>query len=227
METVTHPPVKGIHHRRQELESVVLELDGSFLVADPLSGESQEVTLTESGLLCTCFLAQVSDDPCSHVAAVQDFLAGGRAAPTLTMADADLYLSHIARLDGELSLVEQSASDQKARVDAWLERESARLDRKRRFWLAPLEGWCRDQGKPTQRLVAGNLKLRKQPVRIEVLDEDLLLQDERFRRTIPERIDVDRKALRQVVTKTGEEPEGVNVEFVPAKFSYKLNGEDV
>jgi len=215
-----------IIHPIAELAPVVLNLDDSYLVVDQVTGEATEVVSLENQLSCECFIAQVSPDgSCEHTRAVEEYLQIGDRSHQMTMADADRYLAAVGRFDAEIQRNEESAEEQKHRIDAWLDRENAILARKRAYFLVQLEEWARGMGKPSQRLVAGTLSVRQQPVKIEILDQDSLLADERFRRIVPEKVEVDRKALRSVVTKTGEEPDGVRVEIVPPKFSYKLNKE--
>lgn len=215
-------------HPIAELAPLVMNLDDGYLVVDQSTGEATEVLSQKRGLKCECFIANISPDgTCEHTRAVEQYLQTGDRSQHLSMADADRFLAAIGRFDAEIQRNEKSAADQKCCIDNWLERENAILARKRTYFLVQLEDWARSMGKSTQRLVAGSVSVRKQPVRIEILDQKVLLADKRFRRIVPEKVEVDRKALREVVTKTGEEPAGARVEFVTPKFSYKLNGEAI
>jgi len=210
----------------QQEEYEILSQQDHFLVVEKHSGEMEEVRLIGEFLECGCFISQVApDNRCVHVRSVIDHLNAPGDPQRLSQAEVDYYLSRVADLDSQIQIHEQSALQQKARIDTWLETETAILERKRSYFLTVLEKWARDMGKSTQRLVAGTMHLRKQPVQIDIINEEKVLEDTRFRRIIPEQIKVDKRELRKIVQGTGEEPEGVEVTILPPKFSYKLSPE--
>lgn len=202
---------------------IVLVGENGFLVVDTQSGEETVVSLTGDELQCDCFIAKVSPDGiCDHIQAVQKHQADRIPESSFTQADADYYLSRIARLDAEIGMNQTAAEQQKQRIDAWLAREQDKLERRRGFYLTVLENWMHQAGLTSKRLVHGNLQIRKQPIQIEVIDEGEVLKDPRFQRIVPEKLEIDRRALRDYIKRTGEEPDGVEVKAVPPKFSYKL-----
>ena len=206
-----------------EVKPVVLVLEGSFLVLDTEDGPGQEVIQTDEGLKCSCFIAQVSPDgACAHIQAVREYVSGSSLEVKFTQADADYYLGRVARLDAEIQKDRDSATVQIKRIEEWLQRQTEKLERRKSFYLLALQNWLYTEGLNSKRLVNGTIQFRKQPLQIEILDEELLRVDGRFQRTVPERIEIDRKALRQYVQQTGEEPEGVRVTVPGPKFSYKL-----
>lgn len=214
--------------RTFDLESLlILESDEGFLVGGSFGGDTVEVKRSEAGLTCQCFIAKVSPDgECEHVRAVLEYLAhvpGEDDRPNLSQADADYYLSKLAELDAIQSGNEASMLQQKERIDLWFETESAKIQRRKDYYILALDNWMHLSGYSTKRLVNGILKVRAQQPDIVVTDEDVILKDGRFTRIIPAKQTVDKASLRKHITATGEEPEGVKVKFKSHKFSYTLN----
>ena len=217
-----------VMQRTIDLESLhILESDEGFLVGGSFGGDSVEVNRSEAGLTCQCFIAKVSPDgECEHVRAVLEYLAhvpGEDDRPKLSQADADYYLSKLAELDVIEATNEASMLRQKERINLWFETESAKIQRKKDYYILALDNWMHLSGYSTKQLVNGILKVRAQQPEIEVTDEDTVLKDGRFTRTIPAKQTVDKASLRKYITSTGEEPEGVKVTMRPHKFSYIIN----
>ena len=207
------------------LSPTIIEAETGFLVCEDSNGGTEEVLRAASKLQCQCFIAQVSGGECEHVSAVHDYLSNTSEPvehPTMSQAQADEYLSRIANLDKAQSLNEESAEEQIERIKLWLEMESAKLDKQRSYYLLALETWMQVQEYSTKQLVNGTLKVRAQQPQIKIEDEDLILQDERFVRIIPEKRTIDKSALRKHLVSTGEEVEGSEVVLRSSKFSYKL-----
>ena len=203
----------------------VLSYGDSYLVVDEFTGEGSEVSPDEDRFHCGCFIAQVSTD-CEHIRAVREYLSPtivSTARPMMSQADADVYLSRIARLDDTQALNEVSAKDQIERIRLWLEMESRKLDKQKAYYVSALETWMHLKELSTKQLVNGVLKVRVQQPEIKINDEDVVIKDERFCRVVPEKRVVDKVALRKYVVSTGEEIEGTEVKLRPPKFSYKLD----
>jgi len=208
-----------------ETNLIVLLRPEGYLVIDPNGGDESEVVMSDNCLKCTCFIAQVSPDGvCSHIQAVEAYLSKTHESIKLTQADADYYLARVAKIDAELNTNQLSADKQKQRIDGWLTHEQAKLEHRRSFYLTSLESWMNQERLTSKHLVNGSLQIRKQPVQIEVLDEAQILKNPKFQRIVPEKVEIDRRALRDHITQTGEEPDGVQINVVPPKFSYKLSG---
>jgi len=204
----------------------VVESDSGYLVNDN-SATSVEVLRTESGLQCDCIVALLSGGECDHIRAVRDYMAKvpmQEDRPTLSQPDADYYLSKVAELDDTLTANTESATKQIDRIKLWLEVETDKLERRKGFYLLALDNYMHLNDYSTKRLVNGTLKVRVQQPEIKIIDEDKVLTDERFVRTVPEKRAVDKAALRKYCTKTGEEVPGTEMILKPHKFSYKLNG---
>jgi len=204
----------------------IIESEAGFLVGGDYGGNAVEVIRLESGLQCQCFIAQVSHDDCEHIRAVRDYLASipmSEDRPTLSQADADYYLSKLGELDNTITGNIESANTQIERIKLWLEIENVKIQRKKDYYILALDNWMHLMDLSTKVLVAGTLKVRAQQPEIIVNDEDAVLNDGRFTRTIPEKQAVDKAALRKHVLNTGEEVDGIEVLLKQHKFTYTTN----
>lgn len=141
----------------------------------------------------------------------------------LSQADADYYLSKLGELDNTMAANNESANTQIKRIKLWLEMENMKIQDKKDYYILAMDNWMHLMELSTKVLVAGTLKVRAQQPEIVVNDEDAVLKDGRFTRTIPEKQAIDKAALRKHVLDTGEELEGIQVILKQHKFSYKLN----
>ena len=203
------------------------ESKSGFLVGGEYGGNAVEVTRTDSGLQCQCFIAQATQDNCEHIRAVRDHISNTPMSlerPTLSQADADQYLAKLGELDMDETANAASATEQTGRISLWLEMESEKIARKKAYYIQALDNFMAMNGYKTKRLVAGTLKVRSQQPEIKITDESEILKDRRFVRIIPEKQVVDKTALRKYSVSTGEEIPGIEIILKPHKFSYKLNG---
>ncbi len=204
----------------------IIESEAGFLVGDDYGGNAVEVLRSESGLQCQCFIAQVSHGDCEHLRDVRDYLASipiSEDRPMLSQADSDYYLFKLGELDNTMAANSESAITQIDRIKLWLEMENAKIQRKKDYYILALDNWMHLMELSTKVLAAGTLKIRAQPPELLIKDEDAVLEDGRFTRTIPEKQAIDKAALRKHVLDTGEELEGIQVILKQHKFSYKLN----
>ena len=214
-----------------DLQSLqILESKNGFLVGGTYGGDTVEVKPTDSGLKCDCFIAKISPDgECEHTRAVLDYLAhvpGEEDRPNIGQADADYYLSKLAELDDVQAKNQSSMTQQKNRIDLWFETESAKIQRRKHYYVLALDNWMHLSGYSTKQLVNGTVKVRSQQPEITIVNEDAVLKDSRFTRTVPQKLAVDKAALRKHVMETGEEPSGVKVTMRPHKFTYKIHGQE-
>ena len=206
--------------------SEIIESESGFLIGGDSAGNAVEVLRSESGLQCQCFIAQVSHDDCEHIRAVKDYLASipmSEDRPMLSQADTDYYLSKLGALDNTITGNIESANTQIERIKLWLEMENVKIQRKKDYYILALDNWMHLMDLSTKVLVAGTLKVRAQQPEIIVNDEDAVLNDGRFTRTIPEKQAVDKAALRKHVLNTGEEVDGIEVLLKQHKFTYTTN----
>ena len=211
----------------EALYPMIIESEIGYLVGGDYGGNAVEVTRTDSGLQCQCFIAQVSQGDCEHIRAVRDHIASVPIAmdrPMLSQADADYYLSKLGELDNTMAANMESAEEQNKRINLWLEVETGKIQQKKNYYLLALDNWMHMNEFSTKQLVAGTLKVRSQQPEIRVKDEAKILMDERFVRIVPERTAVDKAALRKYCMDTGDEIPGIEIILKPHKFSYKLNG---
>ncbi len=205
----------------------VIQSDTGYLVDGDYGNNAVDVAVTDTGLECQCFVAQVSNGECEHIRIVRDYLANNPLPddkPAITQADADYYLSKVAELDDTFIANTESATKQIGRIKLWLEVEADKIERRRDYYLLALDNYMYLNDFTTKRLVNGTLKVRSQQPEIKITDENKVLTDERFVRIVPEKRAVDKAALRKHCTQTGEELPGIEIILKPHKFSYKLSG---
>lgn len=207
-------------------DPLVLNGPEGWLVVDPVSKTHTEVMEQDGHLSCSCFNAKTSaTGECEHIRAVEIFRGHQINPPHPSQADADRYLDLLGQLDSELAENGQSAKQQHRFIDQWLEEETQRLNRRRRYLLSALEGWLHQQGRTHKNLVHGRLRIRNQPPQIKILDEDKVKRDQRFCREIPASQVIDKRVLRTYITRTGGAVEGVTVTQPPPKLYYQLREE--
>jgi phage host-nuclease inhibitor protein Gam len=205
----------------------VIQSDTGYLVDGNYGGNAVDVAVTDTGLECQCFIAQVSDGQCEHVRIVRDYLANNPVPddePVISQADADHYLSRVSELDATLDANAESANKQIDRIKLWLESETTKIEHRRDHYLLVLDNYMHLNGLSTKCLVNGTIKVRSQQPEIQITDEEQVLANERFIRVIPEKRAIDKAALRKYCTQTGEEVPGTKIILKPHKFSYKLIG---
>jgi phage host-nuclease inhibitor protein Gam len=205
----------------------VIQSDKGYLVDGNYGSIAVDVAITDTGLECQCFEAQVSNIECEHVRIVRDYLTNNpipNDKPAITQADADYYLSKVSELDEVLAANTESATKQIDRIKLWLEVEMDKLVRRKDYYTLALDNYMHLNDFSTKRLVNGTIKVRSQQPEIKVTDESKVLTDERFVRIVPEKRAVDKAALRKHCTQTGEELPGIEIILKPHKFSYKLSG---
>ncbi len=201
----------------------VIRQDKGFLVDEGFGTEMAEVTQLQNDLRCDCFISQVAPESgCEHIRAVEQYLLLDDQTMALSQADADIYLSRIAKIDSELALDTQAATEQIERIQLWIEQRRLKLEKNRSYYTFQLHAWMEANNHLSKQLVNGTLKLRKQPLQITVTDEVELIKDSRFKRIIPEKYAVDKTALRRYIIDTGEIVSGVEVKVIQPKFSYQL-----
>jgi phage host-nuclease inhibitor protein Gam len=206
---------------------IIVESEFGFLVGGDYASAPTEVLRSGSGLQCQCFIAQVSNGDCEHIRAVKEYIASApmnMGHPMLSMADADYFLSQLGELDQTIEANAVSANEQINRINLWLELESEKVQRKKDYYILALDNWMQQNEFKTKQLVSGTLKLRSQQPEIKVNDTELVLQDTRFVRVIPEKRTVDKAALRKHCIQTGEEVLGTEIILKRPKFRYKLSG---
>ena len=205
----------------------VIQSETGYLVDGGFDGKAVDVSLTDAGLECRCFVAQVSNGECEHVRIVRDYLVNNPLPddkPAITQADADYYLSKVSELDEVLAANTESANKQIDRIKLWLEVETDKLVRRKDYYTLALDNYMHLNELSTKRLVNGTLKIRSQQPEIKITDEEKVLADNRFVRIVPEKRSLDKAALRKYCTHTGEEVPGTEIILKSHKFTYKLNG---
>lgn len=208
----------------KSIGTVVSRQSDGFLVH---SAGEEEVTVSETseGLICECFISRVTEDGiCEHIQAVQQHTFGNISKPPeqMSQARADQYLALLGKLDSVIQQNQDSASIQKDAINDWLEHENEMLENRKHHYIQALDNWLISEDLKSKRLVYGNINRRQQQPLIEILDEQAILQDDRFIRRIPEKLAINKSAIRKHVISTGEELPGITVQLRDPKFNYRI-----
>ena len=192
------------------------------LFADPVPVERVN---GNGDLSCKCLEAITNlQEPCKHIRAVQKFQQ--ETDNQLDQAKIDQILFIVRKLEHQMADNEASAQTQLDQIAMWSEIANGKLDSQRRYLLTMCRQWLEQTGERSASLVNGVIKLRKRQAKLEILDADKVLEDSRFQREIPAKVEIDKKAIRDHVKTTGEIPEGVDLVPQADQFSatcYKLD----
>jgi phage host-nuclease inhibitor protein Gam len=206
----------------------IIGTPGGFLVGSGIDSEYVEVQKNDSGYICECFISRIdSEGRCEHIEAVESVSLGcnGNSPASIDQATADFYLGQIGSIDNSIEQNRNSANIQINQIQDWLESVIEKDERKKSYYEISLDSWMRAIGSKTKSLAHGVMKLRQQQPEIIIQDEELLLNDKRFVRIVPEKEVIDKSALRKHVVNTGEEVAGISVNLRDDKFSYTVTSQ--
>jgi len=110
-------------------------------------------------------------------------------------------------------------------IEAWQERKTYQHQSQIDFLSRQMESYLRQKQVKSLPMPSGTIGLRKQPPKIEIIDEDKFYEfaDASLLRRVPESFAPDLKAIKERVKATGDIPKGVDVIEQDSKFYYKLN----
>jgi len=104
-------------------------------------------------------------------------------------------------------------------LNSWKEQRTGILQRQYDFYSRSLENWLAANNQKTVNLPHGVLQFRKQLVRVEVLDEQAVIDADEFVRV---KKSADKSAIKKHYIRTGEVINGVEIVEPEPKFSLKL-----
>ncbi|MBU1064434.1 host-nuclease inhibitor Gam family protein [bacterium] len=132
---------------------------------------------------------------------------------------ADVTCMKMLYLEDRMSEIESLYRRELQHLDSWKQRRTGILQRQYDFFSRSLESWLMASNQKTANLPHGILQFRRQPVRVEVLDEETIIRLGEFIRT---KLTVDKAAIKKHYVQTGEIPDGVEIVEQEPKFSIKL-----
>lgn len=138
----------------------------------------------------------------------------------LSEMSADVALWQIAELEEGIEQIESLARKEASVIESWRASEVGRLHQRIQDLAGLLGGFIRNQQRKTLHLPHGELRLRAMPDRISINEAEFRLDREEFVRVIPEQRVPDLQKIKQHLKTTGEIPDGIEVHFQDAKFTY-------
>lgn len=135
------------------------------------------------------------------------------------------FLWRIKYLEDEISQYKSTAEKLMQEIETWLESKAKQKQSQIDFLSGRMEEYLRTREIKSMSLPAGIVGLRRQPDKVEVINEELFYEkaDTSLIRKIPETQEPDLKKIKEHIKQTGEVPDGVDVVSQDSKFYYKLN----
>ena len=138
--------------------------------------------------------------------------------------DADMTITKINEIDEELDSIDQIVKKEISYLKEWEDSEAGKLNRKRDYLMQVLETYMLINNKRKLNLPHGRASYRKQPFKVDIKDENLLMSQGYFR----EKQILDKKSIMDNFKKTGEIPNGCDIIRHEEKLYVKptLNGKE-
>lgn len=142
----------------------------------------------------------------------------------LEQAHLDLILVEIKKLEEQIEMNFDTAAKETEIIKNWALERNAILTNRIEWLSKKLENYLREEKLKTLDLPNGIIRIRKQPEKIIIADEELFLKNatNNLLNIIPETIKPDLFKIRSFIKKTGRVPIGVEVINGEEKFSIKI-----
>ena len=133
---------------------------------------------------------------------------------------ADVQCMKLIYLQDRMTEIESLYQQELDHLEKWKQHRIGILQRQYDYLSRSLESWLMVSNQKTANLPHGTLQFRRQPVRVEVLDEETIIRLGEFIRI---KQTIDKAAIKKHYVQTGEIPDGVDIVEQEPKFSIKLN----
>ena len=133
--------------------------------------------------------------------------------------NADVAIMKLIHLQDRMGEINDLYHKELDHLNRWKEQRTGILQRQYDFYSRSLENWLTVSNRKSANLPHGRLIFRKQPPRVDILDEDGVLKAGMFVRT--KRL-LDKTAILKHYKATGEIPDGCDIIEPEQKFSIKL-----
>lgn len=135
----------------------------------------------------------------------------------------DLIAMEVIRLENEITANFLQAEVECKIINEWALKRNTVIQESANLLKMKLEAFIRTEGKKTISLPHAELKIRKNPDRVEIIDVDLFLANANAEMitVIPESIKADLTKIKSYMKMTGKIPQGVNV--IEGKEEFKLS----
>ena len=121
--------------------------------------------------------------------------------------EADMAMLKINEIDQEIHSIIQVVKKEIEYIKEWNDSRKSKLEKQREYLMRVIETYMMIHHKKKLNLPHGKASYRKQPYRVEILDENLLLAQGYFR----EKQTLDKKSILDNFKKTGEIPQGCDI----------------
>ena len=138
---------------------------------------------------------------------------------------ADLMLLEIRNLQEEIERVFDQAEKERTIIKDWAITKNSKLASRIEWISKKLELFLKEENIKTLELAFGSLRFRKQPDRVEILDNELFLNNANSSclMIVPETAKADLNKIKAFIKRSGRTPDGCEVIPGEIKFSYSIN----
>jgi hypothetical protein len=142
----------------------------------------------------------------------------------LEQAQLDLILIEIRKLEDQVEKNFDTAAQEREIIKNWALERNTMLSSRIEWLSKKLETYLREEKLKTLDLPNGIIRIRKQPEKIAVMDEEKFFKKATsdLLNIIPETAKPDLLKIRSWIKRTGRVPEGVEVSLQEEKFSYTI-----
>ncbi len=137
----------------------------------------------------------------------------------------DLVLIEIRDLQDQVEQNFEQAERERTIIKNWAINSNDKLVNRIQWLEKRLEAWLKEEGQKTVDLPNGVIRFRKQPDRIEIIDNELFLNNatSNMLSIIPETAKADLNKIKNFVKRSGRTPKGCEILKGEIKFSYSIN----
>ena len=137
----------------------------------------------------------------------------------------DLVLIEIRDLQDQVEGNFAQAERERTIIKNWAINSNDKLVNRIQWLEKRLEAWLKEEGQKTVDLPNGVIRFRKQPDRIEIIDNELFLNNatSNMLSIIPETAKADLNKIKAFIKRSGRTPKGCEIIQGEVKFSYSIN----
>jgi hypothetical protein len=146
-----------------------------------------------------------------------------------TAAYYDLLILEVSKLEAEIVNNFEEAKKEVEIINEWTLNKNAAIQERTNFIRLKLENYIRGEGKKTISLPHGELKIRKQPDKVEIADMQLFLAkaNDQMLTVVPETVKPDLTKIKAFIKRTTKIPEGVTLIEGAEQFKLTLRNSQI
>jgi transposase len=138
---------------------------------------------------------------------------------------ADMMLLEIRNIQEEIERTFEQAERERTIIKNWAITKNSKLASRIEWLEKRLEAFLQEENVKTLELAFGTIRFRKQPDKIEIIDDEVFLNNATTSvlTIVPETAKADLKKIKSFIKRSGRVPKGC--ELIPGeiKFSYSIN----